>query len=65
MAGNVFMADGIHEYIIYPSAAAQLARGAPTVQIHYVGGDPARIFTRDELLNALRNTKEFDQLESV
>jgi len=30
-----------------------------------VGGDPARIFTRDELLNALRNTKEFDQLESV
>ncbi len=63
LAGTIFMADEIHQYILYPKAAALLAQGAAKMPVHYIGGEPARTFTHAELLEALRTTKEFDQLE--
>jgi hypothetical protein len=62
MAGTAFMYD-IFEYILYPVAAWQLAQGDDVIQVHFIGGDPARVFTRSALLAALRTTPEFDQLE--
>lgn len=63
MAGTVFMADEIHQYIIYPKAARELAGGLARIQVNYIGGKPARDFSRRELLDALSSTPEFDQLE--
>lgn len=62
MAGTVFVADEIHEYVIDKDAAEQLAAGTDDIAIKYIGGDPARTFSRAELIGALRATKEFDQV---
>ena len=62
MVGTVFSLGGI-EYIIGEEAASVLAKKSGHAELKEVGGIKRRTLSYQELVRALVESKDFDQLE--